>query len=63
MTNLFKEREKICHENRKMLLDNVSSVKFLLSGGKADTPDQDLTIDKLFLTDKDLGKNCAEVFS
>ena len=61
MTNLFKEREKICHENRKMLLDNVSSVKFLLSGGKADTPDQDLTIDKLFLTDKDLGKNCAEL--
>ena len=61
MTNLFKEREKICHENRKMLLDNVSSVKFLLSGGKADTPDQDLTIDKLFLTDKDLGKNCAQL--
>ena len=61
MTNLFKEREKICHENRKMLLHNVSSVKFLLSGGKADTPDQDLTINKLFLRDKDLGKNCAEL--
>ena len=61
MTNLFKDHEKICHENRKTLLDIVSSVKFLLSGGKADTPDQDLTIDKLFLTDKDLGKNCAEL--
>ena len=61
MTNSFKERESICHENRKMLLDNINSVKFLLSGGKADTPDQDLTINKLFLRDKELGKRGAQL--
>ena len=61
MTNLFKDHEKICYENRKMFLEYVSGVKLWLSGGKADTPDQDLTINKLFLTDKSIGETCAEL--
>ena len=73
MTNLFKDHEKICYlfkdyekiccENRKIFLDIVSSVKLLLSGGKADTHDQDLTINELFLTDKEIGKKCAQLLA
>ena len=73
MTNLFKDHEKICYlfkdyekiccENRKIFLDIVTSVKLLLSGGKADTHDQDLTINELFLTDKEIGKKCAQLLA
>ena len=57
---MSKECESICRKNLELLVDNINSVRFILCSCEKHLPSQDLTINDLFLTDKDLGKKCVE---
>ena len=57
---MSKECESICRKNFELLVDNINSVRFILCSCEKHLPSQDLTINDLFLTDKDLGKKCVE---
>ena len=59
MSKLFIEYESYCYKNLKNIQENINSVKFIRS--EKDLPGQDLTVNHLFLTDKDLGKRCAQL--
>ena len=59
VSKLFIEYESYCYKNLKNIQENINSVKFIRS--QKDLPGQDLTVNHLFLTDKDLGKRCAQL--
>ena len=60
MSKLFTENESRCYENLKNIQENINTVMFIRN--EKNLPGQDLTINHLFLTDKDLGKRCAKLF-